>query len=99
MTTKTVRPHNTHLHDAEHSGSVDRALDWGSKGSWFETQISHCIEPLSKILDPLSSCSTQEDRNQPDMTTKTVKPHNIHLNDAEHSGSVGRALDWGSKGC
>ena len=42
---------------AERSGSVDRTLDWGSKGCW----LRHCVVSLSKtpyLL--LSSCSTQE---------------------------------------
>ena len=34
-------------HNAERSGSVDRALDCGSKGCQFETHLSHCVVLLS----------------------------------------------------
>ena len=53
----------------ERSGSDGRALDWVSKGYWFEPHCrrSYCVVSLSKTLySLLSTCSTLEDL--PDMT-------------------------------
>ena len=55
---------------AGRSGSVGRALDWGSKGCWFTPHCrkSHCVLSLSKTLCPLlSTGSTQEDPSQDDL--------------------------------
>ena len=49
---------------AEHSGSLGRALNWGSKGFSFKShrRWSHCVVSLSETLYPLlSTGSTQED--------------------------------------
>ena len=39
----------------EHSDLIDRVLDWGSKGCWFQThhQWSHSVVSLSNVLYPL----------------------------------------------
>ena len=54
---------------AECSGSVGRALDWGSKGCWFEPhgQQSHCVVSLNKShYRLLSTGPTQEDPSRHD---------------------------------
>ena len=48
----------------EHSGSLDRALDWGSEGCWFESHRlwGHYVVSWSETLYPLLSTGiTQED--------------------------------------
>ena len=46
----------------EESGSFGTVLDFGSKGSWFDTHRSHCVVSLSKTLYPLlNTGSTKED--------------------------------------
>ena len=57
---------------AEHSGSVGRALDWGSKGCWFEPHHgrSHCVVSLNKTL--YQQLSTGSIRKTCDMTEKLL---------------------------
>ena len=44
-----------------------------SKGRWFETYWNHLVVSLKKTLyRPLSTGSTQEDRNCPDRTEKLL---------------------------
>ena len=53
----------------EHSGSVGRALDWGSNGCWFKSHPwqSHCLVFFSKTLYlPFCTYSTQEDQSRHD---------------------------------
>ena len=50
---------------AEHSGSVDGALYWGSKCWWFEPHClwSHCVFVLEQ--DPLPALSTYSSQEDP----------------------------------